>query len=188
MGKTTLSNGKSNSGTLCLRLFFTTLFVVTFIWGSFTNVFAKSQSEADASPALTFGQVKTDSLSNASDEKWFKFDVTERGRFRINLKLNEKANPQDINSGWDFKVYRKGDLENALRIYKEIKDSRYSEWFGFAPDTYYICVCSNWTLTDNNAPVNCPFDVMAEFQPNAAWEQEKNDIKQDANAINTNTT
>ena len=188
MGKTTLSNGKSNSSTLCLRLFFTILFFVTFIWGSFSNVLAKSQSEADASPVLTFGQVKTDSLSNASDEKWFKFDVTDRGRFRINLKLNEKANPQDINSGWDFKVYRKGDLENALRIYKEIKDSRYSEWFGFAPDTYYICVCSNWTLTDSNAPVNCPFDVMAEFQPNAAWEQEKNDIKQDANAINTNNT
>ena len=181
--KQTMSNLKSKA----LYLVITLIFSVATILSYAPQAFAISQADADASPRLTLNQWKTDKLTNCKQEKWYRFDITQPGYFRVQFKSNANANSDDIDAGWHFQIYKKNALTSIIREYGRITDSADSEWLSFEKDTYYIKVCAQDGANDSWAPTNCPFDLRIEFYASNVWETEYNDTNISANVISTNT-
>ena len=91
--------------------FFTAVFIITISLLCFRMpAYAISQNEADASEALTLNSASTGTLTDTVTEKWYRFDITQPGYFRVQFKSNANANSDDIDAGWHFQIYKKNFL------------------------------------------------------------------------------
>ncbi len=164
-------------------LVFTLILVFTFT----VNVSAISEAEVSASPSLTLNQATTGVLNESVKELWYSFNITEPGYFRVSLSPNASANVDGINSGWRFSVYKKGDIVNSLTSVSNVISLTSTNWYAFAPDTFYVKV-EHWIETQKGfRPDDVPFDLKVEFVKNDLWESEVNDESVSADMISTNT-
>lgn len=117
---------------------------------------AMTQQDADdpsKTPVLTLNQVKTDALTTATDENWYKFTITGNGYFRVALDPNNGTNQDGIKRGWDVYVYEKGDLINAIQTYTNVESAgMLTGYLPFGKGDYYIKICSNWLGYE---PIDC---------------------------------
>ncbi len=163
------------------------ILVIVLALGYGENAFAITQADADASPVLTLNKWKSDKLTECKQQKWYRFDVKQSGKFRIFFKANANADSDMIHAGWHYQIYKKGELTSAVREYGSIKNTNNSEWLAFAQGTFYVKVYAQDSYNDGYAPTNCPFDIKVEFQQSNVWEKENNDTNLTANTISTNT-
>ena len=142
-------------------------------------VYAITPNEADASPQLTLNTPLVSQLEK-DGEKWFRFDITSPGRFRVKLEATADANTDEIHEGWHFYLFKKGALDSSITDYGKIKTECSTGWYGYAPDTFYVKVVPDYVY---GQPVDCPFQVTAIFEQADDWEAEYNNTNLDANPI-----
>lgn len=164
----------------------TLVFALAIILGFSTNSYAISQADADKSPEIKVNEVKTDKLDGQGSVKWYKFNITERGYFRIALGPNADANAEDINWGWKCTIYKKGDLTSEIADIDGVTKNKTSIWLPYYPDTFYIKVENDNDSVSALVP-KTNFDLKVEFVKSDVWEQEINDESTNANLINPNT-
>ncbi|MBO4337023.1 MAG: hypothetical protein J5842_03025 [Lachnospiraceae bacterium] len=162
------------------------VFAITILLLCFrVPAYAISQNEADASEALTLNAASTGCLTDTETEKWYRFDISAPGRFRIRLNANASADTQAVKEGWHIYLYKKGDLGESFADLGGIKTDTFTGWFGYVPDTFYVRVTSSSTRT-NYMPVDCPFDITVVYEATNEWEKEINDTNALANPITPN--
>lgn len=60
------------------------------------------QNELDAQAiALTLNQQKPDALTTLMEEKWYKFEITQRGYFKADFTIADSTDSDDIHNGWN---------------------------------------------------------------------------------------
>ena len=164
----------------------TLIFALAIIWGGKSDAFAISQADADKSPEIKVNEVKTDKLESKGSELWYKVNITEPGYFRVTFGPSSDAKDDEINWGWNCKLYKKGDLTSEIVELDHVTESETTSWLAYSPDTFYIKVENNQN-TNNFTCAFAPFDLKVEFNKSDVWEREENDKVTQANQINVNT-
>ena len=167
-------------------LIVTIVFAIAFLWGTGSDSFAISPSEAEASPEITVNTVKTDYLPENETVRWYKFRITEPGYFTINLGPNSSADSEKLGWGWKATIYKKGDLTSNIGELDQVTEFQKSQIYSFRPDTFYIRV-ENYNKSMNYFTTKEKYDLKVEFNKSNTWEQEINDKAPNANVININT-
>ncbi|MCR4690672.1 MAG: hypothetical protein K5739_04965 [Lachnospiraceae bacterium] len=153
--------------------------------GSSVDAFADKASDAAAGSVLTLNEVKTDSIEQKGGEKWYQFNLTEAGYFRIHIGPGEKVDKDEIGWGWEAAFYKKGELEESIIEIGGVDSLKKSCWLAFDPGTYYIQVKERNEMYDTKGN---PFDLKVEFNKSDIWESESNGNYKVADVIKTNTT
>lgn len=146
-----------------------------------TKVCAFSMNDAKNSPVLNSGQYRTSRLRDEYDVKLFQVKMPKRGYFRITLRPDAYADPNDIGYGWNISIYRKDNLSDPVASYWQLEEKMSTEKLVLPQGTYYIEVKA-YTETAL-APVMVPFDIKADIVSDNSWEKENNDTFKKADAI-----
>ncbi len=151
-----------------------------------TNAYAATQAQIDAAEEIALETVKTDAIATDDGHKVYKFNITDKGYFTVTLARNGAVTEDAVNWGWNFSVYKSGDIVNSIDSQERITTSQKSQTLAFAPGTYYIDV---FNRSDNEyfAATNVNYDLKVEFVKADNWESEINSTSAEANAINVNT-
>ncbi len=146
-----------------------------------------SQTEIEANGTLLSLNVPaTGVLSTSSEEDWYIFNVTQKGYFEVSLKASADADADEIDDGWDYAIYKKGDLQNSLKSYSKVTNSHVSAKLPMEAGTYYVRVKANNIYYDMYAPTGCPYEITARFTASDAWETEANNTNTTYNTIAAN--
>lgn len=146
-----------------------------------TKVCAFSMNDAKSSPILNSGKYRTSRLRDEYDVKLFQVKMPKRGYFRITLRPDAFADPNDIGYGWNISIYRKDDLSDPVASYWQLEEKMSTEKIVLPQGTYYIEVKA-YTETAL-APIMVPFDIKADIVSDNSWEKENNDTFKKADAI-----
>lgn len=146
-----------------------------------TKVCAFSMNDAKSSPILNSGKYRTSRLRDEYDVKLFQVKMPKRGYFRITLRPDAFADPNDIGYGWNISIYRKDDLSDPVASYWQLEEKMSTEKIVLPQGTYYIEVKA-YTETAL-APIMVPFDIKADVVSENNWEQENNNTFKKANKI-----
>ena len=92
-----------------------------------TKVCAFSMNDAKNSPVLNSGKYRTSRLRDEYDVKLFQVKMPQRGYFRITLRPDAFADPNDIGYGWNINIYRKDDLSYPIARYWQLEEKMSTE-------------------------------------------------------------
>ena len=146
-----------------------------------------SETDVEASGMhLTLNVPTTGVLSTCKEEDWYIFNVTQKGYFEIQLSASASADADEIDDGWNYAIYKKGDVLNSLKSYSKVTNSHVSAKLPMEAGTYYVCVESNNKYYDIYAPTGCPYEITARFTASDAWEAEANNTNTTYNTIAAN--
>lgn len=148
-----------------------------------------SQTELDKQAiALPLNQQKSDALTTLMEEKWYKFEITQRGYFKADFTIADSTDSDDIHNGWNVEIYQKGDLRNSIKKRTSITGNEIFPSMPMESGTYYIKVYAADTYSDSRAPLNCTYNIRVNFTPSNYWEVEGNDSSANPNVVLANTS
>lgn len=134
---------------------------------------------------LPLNQVTTNRLRTRNEEQWYKFELTETGHFNIRISINAGADANAAKNGWNVSLYRKGNLQEAIKKLSTRTSAGTNELV-LEAGTYYIQVCAESHYSDSVAPLGCDYDIAVNHTPDASFEKEGNDTSDKSELIETN--
>jgi hypothetical protein len=123
------------------------------------------------------------SLYQSDDTDWYKISIKTKGYFNVILALDESANADDVEYGWNLSVY--DSSFNEIQTIKQIKGSYTCANRAYAPGTYYVKITANWSAY---APVDCIYNLTVKTTASKIWESEGNDSSAKADVISLGKT
>ncbi len=147
---------------------------------------AASQTDFENGVHLSLNQKAEGVLTELMEEDYYNFDITQRGYFQIQFNASANADADAINNGWNLIIYKKGDLQNAVKGYYGITSSCLTAVLPMESGRYYAMVETHDTYSDSRAPINCTYEITAKFTASDAWEVEGNDMNTACNTIAVN--
>ena len=157
--------------------------IVTNVGDEWENEINDNKSQANL---IDNNAVYSGVTTNRNDVDWYKFKITgDVDYFTVVFGTNEH-NENYTNNGWNISIYRSG-TDTVLK--SGTYDYGYPYEFPRLPytGTFYIKIEAN-NKSENDAPIDCYYDLKIVTNIGNSWENEINDNKSQANLIANNTT
>ena len=129
--------------------------------------------------ALTSGVAKTDRLTKAVEEKWYKFVVPDTTGYTTIQFVKQDV---EVSGNWSVQVFKENNLSNVY--YEWGVDSKLiTEKVTYEPGTWYLKVKGRW-----NVPEDVDYSILTSFVTDDSYEKECNDTKEKACALISDKT
>lgn len=123
-------------------------------------------------------------LTYASDVDWFEFSIAEHGTLVLNLEPDEDANTDELDDGWNVKIYRANEADE-FEYLTGVKGPKSTYDMFLDAGKYRIKVCAQDTY---DAPIRITYNLKLDYIQGGDVEHELNDTMSTANEIATDVT
>ena len=129
--------------------------------------------------ALTSGVAKTDRLTKAVEEKWYKFVVPDATGYTTIQFVKQDV---EVSGNWSVQVFKENNLSNVYCEWR-VDSKLITEKVTYEPGIWYLKVKGRW-----NALEDVDYSILTSFVADDSYEKECNDTKEKACALISDKT
>lgn len=147
----------------------------------------ESNDEYIAANKIKTNHTYCGTLYHNKDVDWYTFQLEELGYFQVSMGPTERAELNNINSGWSISIYKEDNLSTPIYTYNDIKSEISSDVMAFEKGKYFVKIKADYDYSDDNAPTNCEYKMTVNTKKTSTWETERNNESTKADSIKTDS-